>query len=564
MSTRYIEVTQGTFDTAGYSVTANGVLSNSGSAKSILFNNSTLTLSSATALAPAIQFTNTAQLTFNAGTSQINITQSSNGYLETSAAQTFYNVSFTGSSTGIRGIIGAGTNTFNNLTLTASATGLSQLQIVANQTVNGTFTCAGSSAIQRGFIYSSTIGTARTITAAAISANDCDFRDITIAGAAAGSSPTRAGDCGGNSGITFPAAKTVYWNLTGTQNWNATAWATTSSGTPAVNNFPLAQDTATFTDSGAATTVALALTYNIGALDASTRTSAVTLNHNTASNRYGSYTLGSGVTVSGSSSQTFSGSGTMVFTSAGKSIPFEITVDAPGGTFRLGDALTANQPIFHTRGTFDALIYNVTTTLFLSNNSNTRTLMMGSGLWTLADSGTGSFSPWTLSATGLTFDKGTANILFSSTTASARAFQGASLSYNKFTLGGATGSSTTSITGTNSFTELASIKPVAHTVQFAANQGTIDTWSITGTAGNVVTVNSSAGGTRRTFNLTNASVGIDYLSVTDIGVNQTSRFYVGANSTDGGNNLNVIFTAPPPGITIPSGLTISGGITFSA
>jgi hypothetical protein len=101
------------------------------------------------------------------------------------------------------------------------------------------------------------------------------------------------------------------------------------------------------------------------------------------------------------------------------------------------------------------------------------------------------------------------------------------------------------MSGANSFTELASTKTVAHTVRLDNDLGTIDTWSITGTSGNVVTFNSIAAGTRRTFDLTNVTSGIDFLDVKDIGVNQTNRFYVGANSTDGGNNLNVIFTAPP-------------------
>jgi hypothetical protein len=109
--------------------------------------------------------------------------------------------------------------------------------------------------------------------------------------------------------------------------------------------------------------------------------------------------------------------------------------------------------------------------------------------------------------------------------------------------------SVTTLAGLNSFTELASTKTVAHTVRLSQNLSTIDTWSITGTAGNVVTVDSSTAGTRRTFSLTNVTSGINYLSVKDIGVNEANRFYVGVNSTNGGNNLNVIFTAAPAGNT---------------
>jgi hypothetical protein len=167
---------------------------------------------------------------------------------------------------------------------------------------------------------------------------------------------------------------------------------------------------------------------------------------------------------------------------------------------------------------------------------------MGSGQWTLS----GTSTVWgTQTTTGLTFNKDTADILLSNTSATERTFNGGGLSYNKLTIGGATGTSVLTMIGANSFTELASTKTVAHTVRLFANQGTIDTWSITGTSGNVVTVDSSSAGTRRTFNLTNVTSGIDFLNVKDIGVNQANRFYVGANSTDSGNNLNVIFTAPP-------------------
>jgi hypothetical protein len=542
VSTRAITVDEGTFDTANFAVTA-GLLETSGaSTRVITLGSSTVTLSGGTAL--SFSFPNT--LTVNAGTSQINMSSASAAF--SGAGKTFYNASFTNITVSTRSLSDA--NTFNNLTLIASGTGMTQLFIGANQTVNGTLTCAGSSAVARGFLRSSVIGTTRTLTCAAVSATDCDFRDITIAGAAAPISPTRGGDCGGNSGITFPAAKTVYWNLIGTRDWNATAWATTSNGTPAVNNFPLAQDTATFTNTSPFATTVAVTTYNIGAIDASARTSAMTLNHNSQPNIYGSYTLGSGVTVSGGSTQSFSGRSTMVFTSAGKTITFPFVVDAPSGTFRLGDPFISTGSITLTRGTFDAFNYNLTCTIFSSSNGNTRTITMGSGLWTL--SGTGTL--WTTSTTtGLTFNKDTANILLSDTTTTARTFSGGGLSYNKLTIGGATGVSVTTLAGLNSFTELASTKTVAHTVRLSQNLDTIDTWSITGTAGNVVTVDSSTAGTRRTFNLTNVTSGIDYLSVKDIGVNQANRFYVGVNSTDGGNNLNVIFTAAPTTQTlIPS------------
>jgi hypothetical protein len=537
ISGRIISITAGAFNTADFAVTAGGLLSSNTNTRTITLGSSTVTFSG------NLSFSVPTNLTFNAGTSQINLSSNVAAILLGTAGFTFYNVSFTSPTTGTRSITGVAT--FNNLTLNASATGLSQLSVGGNQTVNGTFTCAGSSAIARGFVRSGTIGTTRTITAAAVSADDCDFRDITIAGAAAPISPTRGGDCGGNSGITFPAAKTVYRVGTNTTWAGSSSWSLTSGTTPGSDdNFPLAQDTAVI-DEGTALTGTLSHTlYAVGSLDASARTTGITLSHNLVITRYGDYILGSGVTVTGTNNQIFSGRGTQTFTSAGKTITFITMVDKPAGTFELGDALVSSNSLTLTRGTFDAKNYNVTCTTFSSSNSNTRTLTMGSGLWTL--SGTGAV--WDLATiTGLTFNKDTANILLSNTSTTARTFSAGALTYNKLTIGGATGTSTTGLFGLATYSELASTKTVAHTVQIgqSANGFSVGTWSIAGTVGNVVTVKSNAAGTRRTFNLTNVTSGIDYLAVQDIGVNQANRFYVGANSTDNGNNLNVIFTDPP-------------------
>jgi hypothetical protein len=168
-------------------------------------------------------------------------------------------------------------NTFNSLSITAPASaGLRQVSLTADQTITGTLTAAGATAVRRVMLRSNTVGTTRTLTVGTLSADDCDFSDITIAGTAAGGSPTRAGDCGGNSGVTFPAPKTVYWNLTGNQNWSATAWATTSGGTPALDNFPLAQDTAVFDDTGAAGMLGCKRSTS-APVDMSARTSAMTM-----------------------------------------------------------------------------------------------------------------------------------------------------------------------------------------------------------------------------------------------------------------------------------------------
>jgi hypothetical protein len=544
MGNRTLTISQGTFDTSasGYNVTGGSLNSSNTNARTITLNNSTVTLSS------NFNFSNSTNLTFNAGTSSI-ICSASTVILE-GGSQTFYDVSLTGTLvSGAKTINGA--NTFNNLTSSApSAVGRLPLTISANQTINGTFSCAGATALRRCFVRSSVIGTAITITAAAVSANNCDFRDINISGAASPISPTRAGDCGGNTNITFPAAKTVYRVGTNTTWSGSSSWALSSGGSGSDNNFPLAQDTAVINNDTTGTSINTQ-TYNCGSLDCSNRTTAFTFIYNASATWHGSHTWSSALTISTSNAQTFAGRGTMDFTSAGKTMTSPITIDAPGGTFRLGDAYNSSATITHTRGTFNANNYNLTCTTFSSKNTNTRTVTMGGGLWTL--SGTGIV--WDFdNTTNLTFNKDTADILFSNNSNSTRNFVTGALSYNKLTTGGATGSSTTNLNGNGaSVTELASTKTVAHTIRFQDNFGTIGTWSVTGTAGNVVTVDSNDTGIRRNFTLSNITSGINYLSVKDIGVLTVDRFYVGVNSTDGGNNSNVYFTDTP---------SLDGGIPF--
>ena len=539
-----LTVTNGTFTTAGYAVTAGVLSSNNSNVRTINLGASTINLtSSGTVLA----FPTSTNLTFNAGTSLIQFTSATNTLA--GGGNTFHNVSFTGTSPTNNSITGL--NTFNNFTCTAPASaGLMNFIFSADQTINGTLTCAGASAVRRIFLRSNTIGTPRTLTVNAISADDCDFRNIILAGAASGASPTRAGDCGGNTGITFPAPKTVYWNLTGSQQWSATGWASGSGGTPDINNFPLAQDTAVFDDTGSVTgTITINAAWNIGTFDASLRTSAMTLTTSTnAPVVYGDWKFGTGITSSSTTGAiNFSKNGTQTITSNGVQFGCPVTIDHPLANVQLADALSlgATRTLTLTTGTFDAVTYNVTTGLF-NNGSTANTLRMGSGTWTLSGTGT----VWNC-ATFPTLVVGTSNIVLSDTSTNNRTFfAGTSAYYNKITIGGATGTSTTAISfnGALSIGELASTKTVAHTITFTSLTTTIGKWSVTGTVGNLVTVTSPVAGTAFTLSIAGpANSGIDYLSVRDCTVATTSpgEFYVGANSTNVSNNTRVIFTATP-------------------
>jgi hypothetical protein len=163
---------------------------------------------------------------------------------------------------------------------------------------------------------------------------------------------------------------------------------------------------------------------------------------------------------------------------------------------------------------------------------------MGSGLWTLSATST----VWSINGAA-TFDKGTADIILSDTSSTSRTFSGGNFSYNKLTIGGATGTSTTTISDNNQFTELASTKTVAHTIALGTTTQTFGAWTVTGTAGNVVTLT----GTGTSHVIAGAATsGIDYLAMGSIGFAATSHgeFYAGANST-GTATAPVYRTAKP-------------------
>ena len=536
-----LTVTNGTFDTKNYNVTAGSLSSNNSNVRMITLGSSTVTLSTTTPLV----FTTSTNLTFNAGTSAISLTASANADVS-APGLSLYNVTFTGTTVnGFSTISAAG---FNNLTLSSpTAAGFINYLFGANTVIAGTLTCAGATAVRRIFVQSNTLGTPRTLTVGTLSATDCDFRDITIAGTAAGSSPTRAGDCGGNSGITFPSPKSVYWNLAGTQNWSATAWASSSGGTPDINQFPLAQDTAVFDNTGSAGDVSIDQNWNLGTFSSSSRTSAMSFSlSNRQPSIHGDFIRGTGVTTASASGSAliFRKRGTQTITSNGANLGFAITIDSVSGVTQLADAIGLSGATYRiltlTSGTFDAVSYNVTAVAFTASGSTLRTLKMGSGTWTLS----GTASIWNMTTTSnLNFYKGTANIVLSDTSTSARTFAGGSLSYNKLTIGGATGTSTLNIVDNNQFTELASTKTVAHTIALAATTQTFGAWTVTGTLGNVVTLT----GTGTAHLLAGACTsGIDYLAMGSIGFSASSpgEFYAGANST-GTAGAPVYRTAKP-------------------
>lgn len=511
-------ITSGGLDTDNKNFTVNtgATVSTSGGAFSLTLGSSAISIAGNDGVSSSS--TSAPTMTVSAGTSTVTLTNA--GALFSFAGQTltWYNVIW---STAVTGPVIYGTNTFNNLTLAApTATGVSAITVFGNQTVSGTFALAGGTSVtQRLGIYSDIPGTQRTITAATVTGlTDIDFRDIAAAGASAPWSGTRLGNCLGNSGITFASGTNKYWNLAGTQNWSATGWATSSGGTPAANDFPLAQDTAVFDDTGSAGTVTLNAGWNIGTFNASSRTSAMTLAGSGPVIIYGNVTYGSGITSTANGTWVFLGTSTQTFTTAGKTLANGITINNPSCVFQHGDAYTTTGSITVTYGSYITQNYNVSVQNFQSTNSNTRTITFGTSTITCSGINPINF----LIPSGLTFSGASSTINLSAT--ASKTFRGGDKTFGTVSSTGGTTNPLT-IVGSNTFGTLTN-SARTYMSWTAGTTQTITTFSYSGASGSVVRWYTSIPGQRATI--------------------QTSSSAVGSNSTDGGNNSGLTFTGSSP------------------
>ncbi len=528
-SNQTITVTQGTFTTNNYTVTTSSLLSNNSNTRTINLGSSTVSIGS------TINFTTGTNLTLNAGTSQINFTGQTGDLL--ASGQTFYNVTWTSSLSVTRNITGS--NTYNNLQFTSPSTN-SQFTITGNQTVNGSLRLStGSSSLSRVLYVSSIIGTQISFKINSLaSVSDCDFRDITVdqTGTVTTITGTRLGDCGGNNYITFPTPKTVYRVGTATSSFLENSWSNTSGGTANTIYYPLPQDTAVFDDNTTATSILFRSSPNPNVTFAN-RTVAFTANFNfvAGSTHYGDFILSSAITISGGARAIFFGRGIQNITSAGRQITFPITVDTFTGTVRLNDAYSVssgNSALILTSGTFDANDYNATFTStsnlnnswgFNSSGTLTRTVNIGSGTWLFTQtSNTGNKTLWNCStSTNLTVT-GTGVISFGGTTQ--KTFAGGGIqtypTINQNSAGAL------NISGSNKFIDITNTYSAtgATTVRFTSGTTNIfDSFNLTGTVGKVCTLGAS--------------------TTSQATLQKSSSWLMGANSTNGGNNTGLSFTA---------------------
>lgn len=538
-SSQVITLTAGTLNTNGMTVTCGRFSSSGSGVRTLTLGASTVTCQGS---GNAWSCDTSTNMTINANTSTIICSGSGANF--NGGGLTYNVVQLTGAAAATINQ----TNTFATLTRTGTAVKTDSLQVSLNQTVTGTLTLAGNSVTNRLLVKANNLGTAVTITnsGATMTWSNVDLQDITLGTSFDASAITgKSGDCGGNSGITFTTPETQTATGTGSFTWSTHGWTT---------RVPLPQDDVVISNVFSSARVITADMPRSGkSIDLSGMTwsgTATRMDVGVAASVFGSLTLKSGMTLSGSSSMTYAGRGSFTLTLSGVPLVAAMIVDSATGTLTLQDSLTSTSTLTLTSGTLDLNGQSVSVTTFSSSNSNTRTLTLGSGTLTVTSSGT-PFNCGT--STGLTVTATTGTIKLSGSGAVTYTFAGGGKTYGNLWFDRGSGGGTSTITGSNTFTDLKLVSSVAHSLTFASGTTTtVTTFTVSGTSGNLVTINTSSGTT--THSLVKAgggTISCDYLVVAHSVATPSSTWYAGTNSTNNQATATAgsgwVFTAPPGG-----------------
>ena len=258
---------------------------------------------------------------------------------------------------------------------------------------------------------------------------------------------------------------------------------------------------------------------------------------------YGSLTLYGGTLTTSASAMTFGGtSGTKTIQTNSISIPFPITLNGAGSTFKLINGLTLSTTalvLTHTNGTLDLNGYTLTTGLY-TTATGTKNITFNGGTLAIAGSGATAFN--NAVPTGFTTTAGTGNGKISMSSATAKTFVGAGSTYNCALSQDGAGALT--ITGSNVFYSIANGVQPASILFTAGTTTTVTVWNVNGIAGSLVTISSV---TAAVHTLSGAGIiSSDYLSISySVASGTGASWYAGTHSTNGGNNTGWVFTAPP-------------------
>jgi hypothetical protein len=459
--------------------------------------------------------------------------------------KTYYEVQLNGTSHNV-----TGSNTYTTLTRTGTATLTDSVTFPysGTQTITGTLTLTGNSATKRLLVSSDIRGSAATLNAHAISVDKVDFLDITGTGDATWDMSAAAGytgNCGGNTmqalgAAAFTSPITCYWVHGATTN---TYWSGATGGNCWFANdyttgvrVPLPQDSAVF-DTHAFAADGKTVTQDMPRIPGFTfadTDQAFTFTTSADAWVFGSVILDSNMTLTASTNQyTLMGRGSYVIDSAGKTWAKNIAVVCVSGTYTLNSDLTtgATNIINLQSGTFT--VVNGGTSYVFTGKIIIQGATVDLGSATHICNGTSNaftYSSGTLSAASAT-------IKFTDSSNTALTFAGGGQSYGKVWFARGTSTATNTISGNNVIGEFKDDGTIAHTDAFTAlTWQKIATFTVSGGAGALITLNSVTAGSPFYLYSTAGNISRDYLNLQDSVVGGSGTWTAGANSTFGTNN----------------------------
>ena len=340
-----------------------------------------------------------------------------------------------------------------------------------------------------------------------------------------------------------------YWIL-GTGSWSSTNtvnWSATSGGAGGAS-VPTAADNVFFDANSNVGTNNFTVTM---------ANSPRVCNDFTASGLDGTMTLAGssiGLTVSGSLTfqatnftRSYNGTTTFNATTTGKTVTTNgvafgaaINFNGVGGAWALGSALTGSilATTTLTNGTLDLNGYTFTSRFVTA--TGTKNLTFNGGTWVITSA---SATAWNNAVpTGFTTTAGTGTGTITMTAAGGKTFVGGGSIYNCTLNQGGAGALT--VTGSNTFSNITNTVQPASVLFTAGTTSTFTNFSLSGTAGNLITIGSVTAASH-TLSKASGTVSADFLSVSQSTATGGAAWYAGANSTDGGSNSGWIFTAPP-------------------
>jgi len=265
--------------------------------------------------------------------------------------------------------------------------------------------------------------------------------------------------------------------------------------------------------------------------------------NNAAQTIYGNLTLDSGATyTAGASAWSFrSTSAGKTITTNGKTMDFPLTFFGAGGSWILQDALTmgSTRTLNHGAGTIDLNGKTLTVGSQYVTTTGTKDLTFNGG--TLVCPGASTIAFNNSAPTNFTTTAGTGTGTISMTAATAKTFVGGGSTFNCTLNQGGAGALT--ISGANTFDNITNTVQPATITFPASTTNTFTNFSLSGAAGNLITLNSSTATTQATLSKASGVVSSDYLSITDSAATGGALWYAGGNSTNVSNNTGWFFTA---------------------